>query len=74
MRLAFILEYDGTDFSGFQSQKDVPTIQDSVEDALKKLQIKTLGLITREELMLEFMLYLKYVTLKQILKEVIKNG
>ena len=68
MRLAFILEYDGTDFSGFQSQKDVPTIQDSVEDALKKLQIKTLGLITREELMLEFMLYLKYVTLKQILK------
>ena len=74
MRLAFILEYDGTDFSGFQSQKDVPTIQDSVEDALKKLQIKTLGLITREELMLEFMPYRKYVTLKQILKEVIKNG
>ena len=40
MRLAFILEYDGTDFSGFQSQKDVPTIQDSVEDALKKITNK----------------------------------
>ena len=38
MRLAFTLEYDGTDFSGFQSQKDVPTIQDSVEDALKKIE------------------------------------
>ena len=40
----------------------------------QKLQIKTLGLITQEELMLEFMPYRKYVTLKQILKEVIKNG
>ena len=38
MRLAFTLEYDGTSFSGFQSQKDVPTIQDSVEDALTRLE------------------------------------
>ena len=37
MRLAFTLEYDGTSFSGFQSQKNVPTIQDSVEEALKKI-------------------------------------
>ena len=40
MRLAFTLEYDGTSFSGFQSQKNVPTIQDSVEDALKKITKK----------------------------------
>ena len=37
MRLAFSLEYDGTDFSGFQSQKNAPTIQDNLEDALKKI-------------------------------------
>ena len=37
MRLAFTLEYDGTSFSGFQSQKNVPTVQDSVEEALKKI-------------------------------------
>ena len=40
MRLAFTLEYDGTSFSGFQSQKNVPTIQDSVENALKKITNK----------------------------------
>ena len=40
MRLAFTLEYDGTSFSGFQSQKNVPTIQDSVEDALIKITNK----------------------------------
>ena len=37
MRLAFTLEYDGTSFSGFQSQKNVPTVQDSIEEALKKI-------------------------------------
>ena len=37
MRLAFSLEYDGTDFSGFQSQKNAPTIQDNLEDALRKI-------------------------------------
>ena len=37
MRLAFTLEYDGTSFSGFQSQKNVPTVQDSVEEALKNI-------------------------------------
>ena len=37
MRQAFTLEYEGTNFSGFQSQKNVPTIQDSLEEALKKI-------------------------------------
>ena len=74
MRLAFTLEYDGTSFSGFQSQKNVPTVQDCVEEALKKITNQNAGLIIRGELMLVFMLYLKYVTLKQQSKELIKNG
>ena len=74
MRLAFTLEYDGTSFSGFQSQKNVPTVQDVLRRPLKRLQIKIVGLIIRGELMLVFMLYLKYVTLKQQLKELTKNG
>ena len=35
MRLAFTVEYDGTDFSGFQRQKNAPTIQEKIEDAIK---------------------------------------
>ena len=37
MRLAFTLEYDGTDFSGFQSQKNAITIQNTIEYALKEI-------------------------------------
>ena len=40
------IEYDGTNFSGWQSQKNGNTIQDSVETALKKIfkyNIKILG-------------------------------
>ena len=37
MRLAFTLEYDGTDFSGFQSQKNAITIQNTIEHALKEI-------------------------------------
>ena len=35
MRLAFTVEYDGTDFSGFQRQKNAPTIQEKIEDAIR---------------------------------------
>lgn len=37
MKLAFTLEYDGTDFSGFQKQNNAITIQEHIENALKKI-------------------------------------
>ncbi len=37
MRLAFTLEYDGTDFSGFQIQKNSITIQEHLENAIKEI-------------------------------------
>ena len=36
-RLALVLEYDGTNFCGFQWQENVPTIQHELEQALEKL-------------------------------------
>ena len=48
MRLAMIVEYDGTDFCGFQSQSNVPTIQQEIEKAISRftgedLRIKGAG-------------------------------
>jgi len=37
-KYAFKIEYDGTGFAGWQRQKDVPSVQGVVEDALGKLQ------------------------------------
>ena len=37
MRLAFTLEYDGTNFSGFQKQNNAITIQEHIENALKNI-------------------------------------
>jgi len=37
MNLKLVLEYDGTDFYGWQVQPDHPTIQQAVEDALEKI-------------------------------------
>ena len=37
MRLAFTLEYDGTNFSGFQRQINASTIQEHIENAIKKV-------------------------------------
>lgn len=37
MRLAFVTEYDGTNFSGFQKQKNAISIQEIIEDALKEI-------------------------------------
>jgi tRNA pseudouridine38-40 synthase len=37
MRLAMIVEYDGTEYSGFQYQKNARTIQEEIEKAIKSL-------------------------------------
>ena len=42
MRLAMVVEYDGTDFCGFQSQVNVPTIQQEIEKAISRLTGKDL--------------------------------
>lgn len=33
MRIKLIIEYDGTNYSGWQRQKDIPSVQQTVEDA-----------------------------------------
>ncbi len=38
-RYALKIEYDGAPFSGWQRQKDQPSVQQSVEEALGKLQV-----------------------------------
>ena len=45
-RLALVLEYDGTDYCGFQWQANAPSIQGALETALEKLtgeKIRVLG-------------------------------
>lgn len=37
-RFALKIEYDGAPFSGWQRQKDVPSVQGAIEDALAKLE------------------------------------
>lgn len=37
MRIKSTIAYDGTDFCGWQIQKDLPTIQSSVEDCLQQI-------------------------------------
>jgi len=34
-RMALVLEYHGGNYHGFQSQKNVPTVQDELEAAIK---------------------------------------
>ena len=36
-RIAWVLEYEGTDYAGFQLQPDAPTVQGVVEDAVERL-------------------------------------
>src|ERR1700746_1484717 len=48
MRIEMVLEYDGTDYSGWQAQPTVPTIQGSLERALatilgEPIRVETAG-------------------------------
>ncbi len=36
-RIALVLEYEGTAYAGFQRQRDAPTVQAAVEDAVRSL-------------------------------------
>ena len=37
MRLALIVEYEGTDYHGFQYQKNARSIQEEIEKAIQRL-------------------------------------
>jgi tRNA pseudouridine38-40 synthase len=37
MRIAAVLEYDGSDFSGWQRQDNAPSVQEAVEEALSRV-------------------------------------
>ena len=41
MRLALIVEYDGTEYSGFQYQKNARTVQEEIEKAIESLTGET---------------------------------
>ncbi|MGX8728572.1 MAG: tRNA pseudouridine synthase A, partial [Lachnospiraceae bacterium] len=46
MRVKLILAYDGTNYQGYQSQVNGPTVQDALEDAIEALlgkRIRTMG-------------------------------
>ena len=46
MRVKLILAYDGTNYQGYQSQVNGPTVQDALEDAIESLlgrRIRTMG-------------------------------
>jgi tRNA pseudouridine38-40 synthase len=40
MRLAMIVEYDGAGYSGFQYQKNAPTVQEQIENTIESLTAK----------------------------------
>jgi len=44
MRLGLIIEYEGTNYNGFQYQINAPSIQEEIETAIKKLTGETLRL------------------------------
>ena len=43
-RIALVIEYDGTNFSGFQRQKNASSIQGEIENAIESLTKERLGL------------------------------
>ena len=49
------IEYDGTNYHGFQKQVDIPTIQDTLESCLMRVLKRKLKCKVLVELMLESM-------------------
>ena len=45
MRIALLIQYDGTDFNGWQVQPDKPTIQGSIEAALQMVFDAPIGIL-----------------------------
>ena len=45
MRLALGIEYDGTEWSGWQSQPSRNTVQDHLEDAIEKFSLEKIKVI-----------------------------
>lgn len=45
MRFAMIIEYDGTDYSGWQRQKNGISVQQRIEEALEKLLMKKITIV-----------------------------
>lgn len=45
MRIALGVEYDGSGFNGWQSQPDVPTIQDALQAALSGIAGENIGIV-----------------------------
>ena len=53
-RYQIIIEYDGTNHSGWQSQKNAKSIQKEIEKILSKILKKKLKLLVQVEQMLVF--------------------
>lgn len=45
-KVVLVVEYDGTNYCGFQFQENVPTVQDEIEKALAKLTQERIRIIT----------------------------
>ncbi|MCF7807780.1 MAG: tRNA pseudouridine(38-40) synthase TruA [Candidatus Marinimicrobia bacterium] len=45
MRVAVLVQYEGTSFNGWQVQPDKPTIQGEIEDALEKIYGERIGIM-----------------------------
>lgn len=45
MRIALLIQYDGTQFNGWQVQPDKPTIQGEIEKALEQVYKETIGIM-----------------------------